>query len=321
MKNISLIFGEEEFLLNRQLKKILKTTIGTDDKSAYSSFDLLESNIVEALEDAETIPFFEDKKVVVCKNPYFLTGQRVKSSIEHDLDSLDKYLANPVDYTHLVFVLNYEKLDSRKKIVKAFKKHANIFESNYMNEAEIVDTIIKVFKNHDKKISTSDARLIVSKIGTRFSLVSKEIAKLLTYLGDDEITTEVIEMMVSRTLEEDIFMLVNMILLRNKEKAHQIYYDLLELKEDPIKIIVLVANKIRLIYQTKVLYKKGLAQRDIAKKLNQNPYPVKLAAEMSHQFESAYLLKLLDELTELDYRIKSGKINKVTGLELFIMSM
>ncbi len=321
MKNVSLIFGEEEFLVERQLKKILKDTIGSDDRSSYATYDLLESPISEAIEDCETIPFFEDKKVVVCKNPLFLTGQRYKSAMEHDLEHLEAYISNPVDYTHLVFVLNQPKLDSRKKIVKSLKKKANVFESNMMAESEIVDTIIKIFAKHDKKITNADAKLIVSKVGNRFGLVYKEISKLITYLGDDPVTTESIELVISRTLEEDIFSLVDCILLKNKQKAHQIYKDLLELKEDPIKIMILVANQIRLIYQSKILYKKGIAEKDIAKKLSVHPYRVKLAYQKSRSFNSTDLLKQLDDLTELDYKIKTGKINKVTGLELFIMSI
>lgn len=321
MKHVSLIFGVEEFLVNRQLKKILKSTLGTDERNAYTEYDLLEVSLNAALEDCETIPFFEEKKVVVCKNPFFLTGQKVKTNLEHDLNGLSNYLKNPADFTHLVFVLNYEKLDSRKKIVKEFKKLTNIFESNMMKEEEIVSTIIKIFGNHDKKISNQNAKLIVSKVGNRFSLVYQEITKLLTYIGDDEVTAEAIEKIISRTLEENIFDLVDMILKRKKERAIQIFYDLLDLKEEPVKIIVLVANQIRLLYQCKVLFKKGLAEYDISKKIGVHPYRVKLARQASRDFETKQLLDLLDKLTDLDYQIKSGKINKVTGLELFIMKI
>ena len=48
-------------------------------------------------------------------------------------------------------------------------------------------------------------------------------------------------------------------------------------------------------------------------------YPIEKALEKSHKFDENILIKYLYKLAQLDIDIKSGKIDKNIGLELFIL--
>jgi DNA polymerase-3 subunit delta len=83
----------------------------------------------------------------------------------------------------------------------------------------------------------------------------------------------------------------------------------------------MIANQIRIMYQTKELYKRGYTEKDIASNLDIHPYRIKLALEKSREYESSKLLNYLNELADLDINIKSGLIDKKLGLELFILQL
>ncbi len=79
MKNIFLIYGTEQFLIDKQVKMIKSKLLGDKADENTSVYDLLTTPISEVVDDLLTIPFFADKKIVVAKNPYFLTGKKNKS--------------------------------------------------------------------------------------------------------------------------------------------------------------------------------------------------------------------------------------------------
>ena len=106
----------------------------------------------------------------------------------------------------------------------------------------------------------------------------------------------------------------------DKEKAMETYNDMIINGEEPIKIIVMLANQFRIMYQSKEMSKEGKNNNEIASILEIHPYRVKLALEKSYKYNSDDLLKKLYRLSEMDIDIKTGKINKFLAIELFILS-
>ncbi|MBD5071942.1 DNA polymerase III subunit delta, partial [Xanthomonas citri pv. citri] len=80
-----------------------------------------EDPLDQAIADAETFPFMGERRLVIVKNPYFLTGEKKKEKIEHNVSALESYIQSPAPYTVFVLLAPYEKLDERKKLTKALK--------------------------------------------------------------------------------------------------------------------------------------------------------------------------------------------------------
>lgn len=121
-QSIYLVQGTETYLAELFKTELMKQLIHTeDDQFNYASFDMEEQPLAAAIEEAETIPFFGDYRLVFIENPYFLTAERKNTGLDHDLASLIRYLEEPSPSTIFVFSANYEKLDERKKITKTLK--------------------------------------------------------------------------------------------------------------------------------------------------------------------------------------------------------
>jgi DNA polymerase-3 subunit delta len=278
-----------------------------------------ETPLSVVLEDALMLSLFTDKKVIICHNCYFLTASTIKLDINHNIDDLINYIKLKNNDTIIIFVVDCENLDERKNIVKLLKKEANLFKANKLIDNELVDFIMNYLKEKGYKISRNDASYLKDRTNNNLDTVYQELNKLMLYKNDEkEIVEDDINELVSKTIDDNIFSLVNAVVDNDKPKIIEIYNELIRNNEEPVKIIVLIANQFRLIYQTKILYNQGYTEKDIADKLGVHPYRIKLAYQKGKLISEKKLLKYLGNLADLDFEIKSGKIDKYLGLELFL---
>jgi DNA polymerase-3 subunit delta len=314
---IYVLYGIEKFLIDQKIKSILsEKNINTDNVSKY---DMEETPLSVVLEDALMLSLFTDKKVIICHNCYFLTASTIKLDINHNIDDLINYIKLKNNDTIIIFVVDCENLDERKNIVKLLKKEANLFKANKLIDNELVDFIMNYLKEKGYKISRNDASYLKDRTNNNLDTVYQELNKLMLYKNDEkEIVEDDINELVSKTIDDNIFSLVNAVVDNDKPKIIEIYNELIRNNEEPVKIIVLIANQFRLIYQTKILYNQGYTEKDIADKLGVHPYRIKLAYQKGKLISEKKLLKYLGNLADLDFEIKSGKIDKYLGLELFL---
>ena len=275
-----------------------------------------------AVEDAETFPFMGEKRLVVAKNPSFLTAEKKKDKTEHNLGSLEEYIAQPAPYSVFVLLAPYEKLDERKKLTKLLKKHAQMVEAKELNGRETADFIAGLAKSEGKLIEREAAEELVILCNASLSAIAQEVKKLSTYIGDrDSIALEDVKKLVARGLEQNIFELINKVVNRKRTEALQIFYDLLKQNEEPIKMMALIANQFRLLMQTKYFSQQGYGQKQIATNLKVHPFRVKLAIDQARLFSEEELKSIIEHLAVMDYEMKTGKKDKQLLLELFLLKL
>ena len=320
---IYLVHGTELFLMNETKQLLINTILEEDEKEFnFSAYDLEETSIEEALEDAETLPFLGDKKVVFLHNPVFLTSEKKKEKVEHNVARLEAYLREPAPFTVLVFFAPYEKLDERKKVTKELKKHAVTIEAKKLTEPELTNWIQSRAKVNGVEINQEAIELLLALVGPNLFMLTSEVDKLALYAsGKEMIDTRLVEMLVSRSLEQNIFTLIDKIVQRKLDEALRIYYDLLKQNEEPIKILSLIAGQFRLLYQVKELSRRGYGQQQIAGFIKVHPFRVKLAAGQAGKFTDEELTAFMKMLAEADYQMKTGSMNKSLVVEMLLFKL
>lgn len=303
---IYLLYGTKDYLIKNEIQNISKPF----DELNISKLDFADCGLNTFLDECQTISMFSDKKLVIAENATMFT-----SGVTKDIDALEQYLNSPNPSTTVVFAVYAEKLDERKKIVKLVKKIAKIMEFN--NEKDIR----KYIKNElgTYQISEENINLLIDRVGENELLIQNEINKLKLYKGNNIITNEDIIKITHKNINIDTFKLIDHIVNKKNDKAMEMYSEMINQNEEPIKIIVMLANQFRIMYQVKELVKIGYSEKEIATKLKLHPYRVKLANQNSRKFKSDTLIKYLKKLSDIDYNIKSGKIDKYLALELFIL--
>ena len=292
--NTYLIVTNDKITLDEKIKELNKSN---DAEVVF--YDLLEVPVEKLIEDLDTINFLASKKIVVGYNAFFLSSDKTKSTVEHNTDILEHYLDNQSDN---ILILTIDNIDKRKKIVSNILKKVNLIE-----EIADIDTLIKK-RFEDYKISNILIEKLKNRCGNDHERIFNEIEKLKLYKIDTkEILEEDIDKVVMENLDDNIFHFIDNILSGNKEYAFKQYNNFLLHGEQIVHMIILLSNKIRLIYQVKELVNDGYNTLDISKKLKVHEYPVKLALNKGYQYSDKKLLDLLEELSNIDLAIKSGK--------------
>lgn len=317
---VYLLVGEESYFVDETIKQ-LKTALSKEEEAEVMTFDLNEQPIDYVIDEADTIPFFTERKLIIAKNASFLKAtEKGKEKIEHDVKRLENWLANPTDTAVTVFIAPYEKLDERKKVTKLMKEKCVILHAETPQNQDLDVWIQSEAARCGKAITGEATHKLVEMVGPNMLQLQMELEKMALYLGEDhEMTVELVEDLVAKTLEHDAFKMLNAYLEHNQEEALKIYHDLLRQKEEPIKLVGLLASNIRTMTNVFYLQKKGYHQQQIAKQLKLHPYRVQVISNQRNRPSDQRLLQALYNLADVDLQLKTTGGNRERHLELFLM--
>jgi len=317
--NCILLFGNDAYAIKKNLDQILETSEISEEDIEY--YDYEEDGLETALQSAMTMPFLVDKKAVVLRNCIFLTEQKNISNEESE--ALTNYcgFVNPTSI--FCMTVTSDKLDYRKNIVKYLTKNIEFKQLNSKNDAE---SIYKYVRDEVEKngliIESLALTQFVNRIGNDSEMLENELAKLITFsLGKKRITSDMVYEIVSKDLDDNIYELVNAIIDRDMSKTMEIYADLKSLKIDPIWMLTVITSKFQEILYTKELLKLRYKNEDIMKYFNASKGRVYYMVQNAKAVDDDLLVKLLEETEELDFKIKSGQIEKDLGIELFLLGI
>jgi len=318
---VYLVYGSESYFIQQFRTAITEAVLG-EDKDNMAVYDLEETPVQEVIRDAETFPFFDERKLIIATNPVFLKAKPDSLEFEHDLTVLDAYLDNPADYSILVFIASYEKIDERKKISKQLKKKSSVVPCQPVKEYETGEWIKELGSRHNVNIEHGVKEIIESELSANLHLLENEIKKLAAFAGDGgTITRETAENLLSRTPESSSLRLVDAVIDRDLHKAISIYKDLEKMREEPIALVALLAFQFRMLLQVKLLKLKGVSQFDMQKQLRAHPYVIKIALNREKRFTVENLKRIMDQLANTDTQMKQGAMEKGLAFEFLLYNL
>ncbi|WP_057893582.1 DNA polymerase III subunit delta [Lacticaseibacillus brantae] len=317
---VLLVLGTEAALQTQVLDRV-KAIVPEDQQAMnFSQYDLSQTPLAVALDDAMSAPFFGDYRVVVVNNPSFLTGETKVAKIDHDIDGLIQYVEAPLASTILVIIANYPKLDERKRVTKAVKKAATLVDVAPLDERAARKQIAQMFKTHHLTITPDALNLLVQRTNGDYSLMMSEVQKLLTYSANGApLDAGAIEALVPKQLSDRVFDLVGAVVAKDSAKSLRLYRDLLAQNEEPIRLNALLVNQFRLLLQVQILAKKGYTQGSLAEVIKVHPYRIKLAWQQSQRIPARELHQAYIGLVDAEAQMKQGVIDKALAFELFVL--
>ncbi len=322
-KPVYVCLGIERYLIDQFIQYIVNKFILEENKDfAVSQYDLREIPIQACIEDAETLPFMAEKKIVIGNHASLLTAAREKQKAEHDLNRLADYLEEPSPFTIMILAVEADKLDERKKVVKLLKKQEAVVSFPEMDANTLRSWVLKQARKLNCEMDEAAADALIMNAGTNLQHLVQELEKLSLYAGEERmITSGMIEQLTARTVEQNIFLLVDEIVKQNVSRALSIFRELLSRREEPIKILMLIARQFRIIMQVKELSSMGYTNRQIAGQIGQHPYAVKVASDQAKNYSIKQLQWMIDKLAETDYQMKTGRIDKILAIELAVLEL
>ncbi len=327
-KNLSslyLFWGTEHYLMENTLATIRDQMINPSFLDLnYQVMDGREIKVDEIINACETLPFMDETKVVLVRELECFSTKR-KNITEEEEERLIGYLSNVPSNTLLIFSVS-EGIDKRRKIVKEIGKFGKTVEFDRLTEKDIHKWVTKIFSKHKKKIGQGEIAALLDLIGyfdrnatKTLKDMENEIIKLSNYVGErNEITKQDIELLAPRTIENDIFRLVESIGEKNGDEALQILNDMLVEGEPEIRILHMITRQFRFLYQIKLMEVQGYTSTAIAPKLGIQQFIVKKYLKQAINFDIVVLRRALKQCLQTDERIKKGTMNQRLAVELLI---
>ncbi|WP_053219110.1 DNA polymerase III subunit delta [Virgibacillus senegalensis] len=317
---VYLLYGTESYLIQDIRQQLLMKALTEEDReTGITTYDLTETSIQEVIEDAETYPFLSERKVIIANNAVFLKAKPEKVAVEHNLDVLQTYLAAPAEYTILVIIAPFEKIDERKKVTKTLKQQSAFIECQPIRDWDLPKWIQTLAKNAGVAIEEDAFDIIGQEVGANLLMLKQEIDKLALYAGEEgRITREITEKLIAHNATTSGLKLVDAVIEKDLSKAVHIYKDLEKANEDPIALVALLASQFRTVMHVKVLQRKGYSQKQMAQQLKVHPYVVKMSQKREKSFTLEELQEIIHIFTETDTQIKQGKMDKSLSFELLL---
>lgn len=296
-------------LIDKKIDELIKEK--GFDSSSVTTYDLEEDSITSLIEDADTISFLTPNKVIIGKN---LSNNNLD---EKNLKTLSKYLDNPNSDVLLILVTT--NIDARKKIVKEVINKLSLVNMS-TDTKEIVKDILKGYDVEYRVIN-----LLEEYYSEDLERLISETKKLsLAFINTKKITyKDALELLVKPLNKQDslAFDLVREIALKDKKKAVNIYNELLSYNIESYALFGLLESQYRLLYQVKVLNKRNISYNDMASILEVHPFRVKKTLELVRYYTLIEIRKLLKNLSDIDFKIKSGVYENNIIIDLLILNI
>ena len=304
-----LICGDEDYLV-RQAKEILcRAVVDPEDTLNFTKFEGKQADPEEIGSIAETMPFFQDRRLVLLENTGFLK----KAS-----DDFMNKLKNLPETTVLVMVES--EIDKRNKIYKYIKQNGYICECSRPDEKALMTWSASVLAKRGKKILKSDLSYLLSITSTDMYQLYNELSKLADYMGEREVIgRNDIDEIITVEITNQIFEMIDAIARRQQKKAMDLYNHLLALREPPMRILFLIARQFQLMIQMKDMKELHKSSKEMGQAGGLAPFIAEKYAKTAASFKKAELIRNLEWCARSEEEVKTGKIGDRTAVELLII--
>lgn len=309
LKQVYILYGEEAYLRNQYRDKLKLALLGNGDAMNYHYFEGKDVSPGEVIDLAETMPFLAERRVIILEN----SGLFAKGG-----ETLAGYLAEPAQTAYFVFVES--AVDKRSKLYKAATAKGRAIEFKAQDESVLKRWILGFLKKENKNITERDLNFFLEKTGADMENIRKELEKLLCYCMDrDVITAQDIESICTKQVSNQIFDMISAVAEKQQKKAMNLYYDLLTLKEPPMRILFLITRQFNMLLQVKELKNKGYDANSIGEKVGLAGFIARKYVAQAAKFKETDLRQAVTDCVEAEEAVKTGKMNDVMSVELLIV--
>ena len=308
-KQSYLLFGEEAYLKHQYKEKLLNALNPDGDTMNFSRYEGKGVDVKQLIDLCETMPFFAERRIILLEDTGFFKNK---------CEELADYMKSLPDY--LVLVFSESEVDKRSRMYKAVKSGGRVTEFAKQDEKTLMRWAAGILGKEGRKITQRDMELFLTKTGTDMGNIRMELEKLITYTeGQDIVTAEDIEAVCVTQTTNKIFDMVRAVTEKNQKKALELYYDLLTLKEPPMRILFLLAKQFRQLLLTKKMSGEGASQNEIATRLGVPSFVVRNISACARSYTVEELEYAVEDFVDAEEAVKTGRLGDVLSVELLIV--
>ncbi|HCP08792.1 MAG TPA: DNA polymerase III subunit delta [Candidatus Moranbacteria bacterium] len=325
---IIFLYGEDSFRSGQKLLEIKKKFFEKDPSgSGFSEFDFSDKNKKNKILDVFGMAnLLSPKRLVVAKNLISGGTDREQDEVLAYLKK-NKFLAEDTDLI-VVFCEDSQPKKSNA-IFKFLQKGGKVQDFEKLQGAKLSNWILKRMGEVDPKANISKSALekLIIFGGSDTFLLDKEIQKLANFCDSRMIKDEDVELLVKANISGNIFSTIDALGNNNKKTALKLLHQHIMKGEDPFYILSMFIYQFRNLIKIADLKDNfGMHEQEIVRISKLHPYVVKKSLGQIRNFSAdgqAFdkLRKIYQKLSDLDTKVKTGKIEIKMALDKFIVEL
>ena len=259
-------------------------------------------------ERIEAVSMFDEKKLIILENVF---------KNKDFQDNFFKYAKKNKlkDNKDIIVIFYWEG----KLAITALKRQVSMLEEfKPLEGINLNDWIKKEVNKNQAEIDPEAVNKLIAYVGNDLWQMSNEINKLVSYKAGKLINSQDVEIMIKAKIDLNIFKTLDALAQKDKKTAWRLLHEHLEQGENEIYLLSRFIYQIRVLLKLKDLMEKGTQYYNLAKISKLHPFVVKKSSEQLRNFTLDQLKKIYQQLLEIDLKIKSGRIDGATALDLLI---
>lgn len=314
--NLYLFTGSEEPVIKTKINRLVDELKKTS--SEVIKYDLEIINLRKVISDAITIPFLTEQKILILRNPKMLASTILTPDVKEFISYLKK--SNPT--TIIIIDATGIDIKSDSPLYQVLMKQAVINDVKRLEDIELGGIIIRKLSINGVTIKDDALRLLLTYLNHNLVRTEQEIDKLSSYAGNGgTITIDDVKLLVNKDLDDDIFSLARAVMTKNRQKVLEIYHELSLQTNDTLGLLGMLSKTFTELLIASKLLLCGYSNQDIATICNINKGRAYYLVQDAKNFNDTELSTYIKALADLDYKIKTGIINKYVGLELLLLKL
>lgn len=311
-KRLFLFYGKEQFLIEKAIENVIAGYLSAEEKDFnLEVIESLPKDVFELINRCDTLPFMAQYRVVYLKD-LSIFDWKDKQALERFGEEIEKLPETTI------LVVKESKVDKRKKIYKTIQKMGYLEEINFLSMEKMEYYLGKWFYRYKLRIKKSTISLLVQRAGADLTRLLKECEKLVAF-ADDVITDEMVLDLVSEQLESKIFRLTDALGERDRESVLANYKVMVQNKESLTSIHFMIVRQLKMIYETKIMMAEKASTKEMEMQLGVADFVVSKLIKQAKKFTLKELSGLLEELLQIEWDYKRGKLDLDTGLEMLFL--
>ena len=280
----------------------------------YSEYDLEEDGLYPIIDELTTISLFDNPKFIVINSSENIIKANDKAFVEL-LTAMNSQENDNV----LVFIF-LNGFDQKNERLSRIKRYSSFIEINLKN-MPLDEYARNVFSKDGYQIDEHTISLLVLYTASLASL--KQAINILECYKYQEkiITDDDVKKLVVPPLEDNVYNLIDSVIQKDKARIFSILADF---KKENIQysfLVSLLINKFQEMYNVNILAKSGITQADIQDLFNVSSGKAYYMLKNAKAVDIYEIKKNLSMLNDLDYQIKTGKVDQNIGLELYFLKL
>lgn len=311
---VYLLMGPETYLQSECLRLLTRQLIPDPEAQqfGYSEHSVAERSLGTVLGIAGQLPMMSSAQVVVARE-----FDKVSDA---EIEALKNYLRRPNPSTVLVFQTT--DLDKRRTLSTILLKGCAVVECSRIGDQEAIAWAQAFARKQGYQFSPPAVGQLIGMTGTSLNILSKEIEKLMLYVGKGGTITPVdIEAVVVRSREFSSFDLTDAVLAGDAKKALKLLHRLLGQNEEPVALVGVLAWLYRQMLMAHDMMQNNVPREEIVRDLRMPPGRVTPFLTAVRRKSESDIRRGIIRLAEVDVALKSSRATPRLQLEVLLCDL